>query len=299
MKTDNNFSLINNTLTNINKKLSTMSCILPSFAYIFASSNEYSLNLIKQNKIPDKMRTLKNLSLTFLAIVLTSFLSSAVIFTEEGYHKNNSSVKPSPEKSNRKFFHTALYKGRMIPSVDLPVVTIAADRSSKNIVEVTRRGNSLIAVVNLPEIVIPGERKTSDHKLKTIAGKNGVIPVVDLTEVVIVADRINASDSFTWMEANDRGIPVVNLPEVIISADFPEYNKIATVLYKGHFIPVVNLHEVEITAEKPVSLVALNDVNSSGENNDALQVYLPSVEAKTEKNITSVLLILAKAIFLK
>jgi hypothetical protein len=222
----------------------------------------------KQNKIPDIMRTLKNLSLTFLAIVLTSFLSSAVIFTEESYHKNNSSVKSSPQKSNRKFFHTALYNGRLIPSLDLPVVIIAADRRSKNIVEVTKRGNSLIAVVNLPQVVISSQSKTSDYKLKTIL-------------------------------RNHRGVPIVNLPEVIISADFPEYNKIATVLYKGHFIPAVNLPEVVITAEKPVSLVALSDVNSSGENNDALQVYLPSVEAKTEKNITSVLLILAKAIFLK
>jgi hypothetical protein len=277
-----------------------MYCILPSLAYIFASSNlNKSLFISKLILNPNKMRTLKNLSLTFILIIFVHALSYAVIFGEENFNTNTTTRKTSSvTKVNRYFVHTALRNCKIIPAVMLPVVTISAERNTKNMVQATRKGKTIIAVVDLPEVVISGEKKTPGYKLKTVASKNGIIPLMNLPEVVIIAERKN-SNTFAWQKTNENNIPVVNLSEVIISADFQEYNMVKAVFYKGAYIASVNLPEVVITADKPEKSTASDDEDRNSKNVNFNFSDFVKVEAKANQSLNLVIFILAKASSLK
>jgi hypothetical protein len=245
------------------------------------------------------MRTLKNLSLTLLLIVLTSFVTYSAILVTESFGSTPAVKKSSYDvKGKGQFVHATIHNGKVIPRVSLPVVTITAKRNTKNMFATAEKGKSIIAVVNLPEIVITSMKKNTNYKLYAACAKDRNLPVVDLPEVLIVAERMNAG-SFTWLKTNKHKIPVVDLPEVIISADLPGYNKVAAVLYKGYYIPVVDLPEVEITAKRPNDLITTNDDNRDVNNDNLNSDYLERVESKTNQSLSAIVLIIAKTIFLK
>jgi hypothetical protein len=245
------------------------------------------------------MRNLKTLSLTLILVAVANTLTHAAIFGEENISKKASLKKPCEVALiKRHFVHATLHNGKIIPNVLLPVVTISAERNTKNIIPATETAHAMIGVVDLPEIVVTGKRKTSAHKLRNASGKNGIIPAMDLPEIVISAERIK-SNSFAWQEANDNKIPVVNLPEVIISADFPQHDMMTAVIYKGEFIASVYLPEVEITADKPENLIVSNNYGGENQNVDFNSVSFEKSEAKMSPNLNRVILILAKTIFFK
>ncbi|HKR06162.1 MAG TPA: hypothetical protein VJY62_16110 [Bacteroidia bacterium] len=242
------------------------------------------------------MRTLKNLSLTLILILTANALTKGAIFGEENFKKHSSLKKTCVVvHGNGHFVHATIHKGKIIPIVMLPVVTISAERNTKNMVQAARKGKTTIAVVDLPEVVITGERKTPGYKLKSLVTKNGITMIMDLPEVVISAERAS-THSFAWRKTNENNLPVVTLPEVVISADFPESNKVLAVLYKGNFIAVVNLPVVEITAERPEGLMVSNEIGSAVPNVDSEKVYFEKAEAKTSKNFNDLIVIISRMV---
>lgn len=228
-----------------------MYCILPSFTHIFASSISRK-TLQSPFKINYKMKALKNLTLTLIVTVLTVFAGRSANLDEQIINKSNDSKSNTPT-----YIKAVKYKGRMIAQVTLPEVTISAERNYKDLTAAIRKGNNLIPLVELQEVVITAEKSGNKYYVKTVAYNGELIPLVDLPEVVITAERINAKVVAILM-SNNGAVPVVELPEVIITASCPENKMLSVVTINNQFMAVVNLPVVEISAEKPEAVLTDN-----------------------------------------
>lgn len=113
--------------------------------------------------------------------------------------------------------------------------------------------NGIAAVVNLPEVVIYGERL--NPKVEARVEEEEVIPVVWLPEVEISA--VKNSDRYQAVYSCDEDglIPSVQLPEVLITAERNEGHVVVAAWSAGEIIASVSLPEVVITPEnEPLEL---------------------------------------------
>lgn len=141
------------------------------------------------------------------------------------------------------------------------------------------RNGELVPFVQLPEIVISGER-SGTRILGTTKGFSGRVPVIDLPEVVITDNKIHGTQQYRTAKVGGSVIPVIDLPELVISAEkmFTEIgsgneNSYAITFYKGHYIPVVNLPAVEISAEKEEKLFTEEKSSASDDSNKSDTMY--------------------------
>jgi hypothetical protein len=192
------------------------------------------------------MKTIKNLTLTLLLSVLTILISNgAVLSTEISNNKSSISNAVTKIKSNQICVKAVIRNGELIP------------------------------LIQLPEIVIYGEKK-SKFLLPAIKNSEGVIPIFELPEVVISVEKINNISTFKTVEYKGKYIRAYDLPEVEVMAEKVNYeilsnniNMFPAVLYEGHYIASVDLPIIEITTERNENLISENykQVNSEKQLN--------------------------------
>jgi hypothetical protein len=145
------------------------------------------------------MKTLKNLSLTFIIIATFHAASHAIIFSGENsviYSGQPKSV--STVKIKKQFVHATINKGKLIPKINLPEITIYAERKIKNRLPVTIRGEETIANIDLPEVVIVADFPESKI-VSAVFYKGQFIPSIYLPVV-----EITASKSEVLLSSNDE-----------------------------------------------------------------------------------------------